>query len=222
MDHVFLTRLRPIFQRVFSLLPATFPLLIFVLFLPFPLYLSSFFLFWEFCGLKVPKTTDLRTIRKIQFFDLGYRRRRLRKSTKHTLSYYAFVRDPSRGGNSSFGVGFGWFEGSSEKLDTRRHLYEISLSLVFSFFSPFIGILIGAGSVGLKDGRGVAVISRGICKTRRSPENSATKFFFSVFFFFPFFSFFSFPSRYLLEGTTSLVSLKAGRSEFGPLSPMQM
>ena len=40
-----------------------------VLFLPFPLYLSSFFLFWEFCGLKVPKTTDLRTIRKYLIFE---------------------------------------------------------------------------------------------------------------------------------------------------------
>ena len=50
-------------------------------------------------GLKVPKTTDLRMIRKTPFSDLGYRRRRLRKSTKLTLSYCAFIRDPSRSGN---------------------------------------------------------------------------------------------------------------------------
>ena len=68
---------------------------------------------------------------------------------------------------------FGWFGGLSEKLETRRRLSEISLSLslVFSFFSPGAGILIGAGSRGLKAGRGVAVVSRGVRETRRSLEN---------------------------------------------------
>ena len=86
---------------------------------------------------------------------------------------------------------FGWFGGSSEKLETCRRLSEISLSLVFSFFSPFAGILAGAGSCGLKAGRGVVVVSRGVRETRRSPKNSsfpATEFFFyrflSLFFFF--------------------------------------
>ena len=43
----------------------------------------------------------------------------------------------------------GWFEGSSEKLDTRRRLSEISLSLSkFSLFSPFAGVLKMLGGVG--------------------------------------------------------------------------
>ena len=127
------TRLRPIFRRVFSLLPVAFPLPISVLFLPFPLYLSSFFLFWEFCGLKVPKTTDLRTIRKTQFSDLGYRRLRLRKSTKRTLSYCAFVRDPSRGGNRSFGVDLRVVWGLvGETGHSRTFVRNLSLSLSLS------------------------------------------------------------------------------------------
>ena len=74
-----------------------------------------------------------------------------------------------------------------------------NLSLVFSFFSPFAGILIGAGSRGLKIRRGVAVVSLGVRETRRSLKNSRVfrrlRFFFFVFFFFPFFFFFLFLSR---------------------------
>ena len=81
---------------------------------------------------------------------------------------------------------FGWFGGSLVKLETRRRLSEISLSLVFSFFSPFLGILIGARSRGLKAGRGVAVVLRWVCETRRSPENSRVFRRLSFFFLFLF------------------------------------
>ena len=81
---------------------------------------------------------------------------------------------------------------------------NLSLSLVFSFFPPFVGILIGSGSRGLKAGHGVAVVSRGVRETRWSPENSRVFrrlnffFFFSFSFSFLFFFFLSFPGRYML------------------------
>ena len=104
-------------------------------------------------------------------------------------------------------------------------IYPKSLSLVFSFFSPFASILIGARSRGLKAGRGVAVVSHGVWETRWSLENSRVfqrlSFFFSFSFSFLFFLLF-FLSQVvtvqdlgsLLKRTTSLLSLKAGRSEF--------
>ena len=49
---------------------------------------------------------------------------------------------------------------------------SLSLSLVFSFFSLFVGILINSGSRGLKAERDVAVVLRGVCETRRSPKKS--------------------------------------------------
>ena len=70
-------------------------------------------------------------------------------------------------------------------------VYPKSLSLVFSLFSPFAGILIGAGSRGLKAGHGVAVVSRGVRETRWPPENSR------VFRRLEFFFSFSFPGRYI-------------------------
>ena len=59
---------------------------------------------------------------------------------------------------------------------------SLSLSLVFSFFSLFAGILIDSGSRGLKAKRGVAVVSRGVHETRRS---SFFSFFLFLFLFFP-------------------------------------
>ena len=85
-----------------------------------------------------------------------------------------------------------------------------NLPLVFSFFSPFASILTGAGSRGLKAGRGVAVVSCGVRETRRSSENSRVfrrlSFFFIVFFFFFFLSF-SFPGRYNNSLNLSLVDI---------------
>ena len=74
MDPSSLPNFYAIFWHIFSLLLAAFSLSILVLFLPFSLYLSSLFPSSKFCGLKVSKTTDLRTFRKIKFSDLGYRR----------------------------------------------------------------------------------------------------------------------------------------------------
>ena len=45
-------------------------------------------------------------------------------------------------------------------------LSEISLSLVFSFFSLVAGILINSRSCGLKVEQGVNVVSRGVCETQ--------------------------------------------------------
>ena len=175
----------------------------------FPLYFSSFFPSSKFCRLKVSKTTDLRTFRKTQFFDLGDRRRRLWKGTKCTLSYCAIVTDPSRGVNWAFGVGFRGGLGLVREIRNSPMLSEISLSLslslsfslVFSLFSLFAGILIGSESRGLKVERGVAVVSRGIRETRPLLENSRVfwplSFFFFVFVFF-FFFFFFFSGRYII------------------------
>ena len=66
---------------------------------------------------------------------------------------------------------FGWF-GTRRRNWKLAGVYPKSLSLIFSFFSLFAGILIGSGSRGLKAERGVAVVSGGIRETRRSPENS--------------------------------------------------
>ena len=183
----FLTRLLHNFPALFSLLPAAFPLPISIPFLPFPLCLSSLFSSSKFCGLKIPKTIDLRTFRKTQFFDLDYRQRRLQKGIKHTLSYYAIVRDPSCDGNWAFDIGFRVVWDSSGKLETRPTLFEIFLSLVFSFFSLFTGILRCSESLGLKAERGAVLISRGIREIRQLSENSPV--FRWLIFFFPFFLF---------------------------------
>ena len=134
MDLVFVTRLRPIFQRVFSLLPAAFPLPISVLFLPFSLCLSSFFPSSKFCGLKVPKTLYLRTFRKTQIFKLGYRRRRLWKDTKRTLSYCAFVRILLVVVTNHLVSVFGWF-GTRWRNWKLVGFYPKSLSCIFFLFS---------------------------------------------------------------------------------------
>ena len=90
---------------------------------------------------------------------------------------------------------FWWFGGLiGETGNSPTFIRNLSLSLVFSFFSPFAGILIGAGSRGLKAGRGVR-------ETWQSPENSGIFrrlsffFFFSFSFCFPFSFFFLFLSR---------------------------
>ena len=83
---------------------------------------------------------------------------------------------------------FGWFGTVRETGNSPTFIQNLSLSLVFSFFSLFAGMLIGVGSRGLKAGRGVAVISCGVHETWRSLENSRVFWqlsFFFVFFFFP-------------------------------------
>ena len=73
-------------------------------------------------------------IRKTQFSNLGYRRRRLQESTKHTLSYCAFIRDPSRGGNWLFGVGFQVVCGLvGETGNSPTFIRNLSLSYFLSF-----------------------------------------------------------------------------------------
>ena len=88
-----------IFWRVFSLLHAAFPLSISIPFLPFPLCLSPLFSSLKFCGLKIPKTIDLRTFRKTQFFDLDTDDDAYEKAQNIPMRYCAIVRDPSRDDN---------------------------------------------------------------------------------------------------------------------------
>ena len=85
---------------------------------------------------------------------------------------------------------WGWFEGSSEKLDTRRLFFfsEISLSRSFCLFS-LCRYPDGVGSRVLKVGHAVAVVSRGFRETRRSRKNSRVYMRLSFFFFFFFLSF---------------------------------
>ena len=148
VHRVFLTRLRHIFRRGSSLLSVAFSLPILVPFLPFPLFLLFLFPSWTFCGSTIPTTTYLRTFKKTQFFDLGYKRRRVRKSTKRTLSYCAILRNPSRDDNYAFGIGFRVVWDSSEKLETRRR-YSKSLSLVFSYFLSFHCLQVFRGVLGV-------------------------------------------------------------------------
>ena len=120
---------------------------------------------------------------------------------------------------------WGWFKGSSKKLDTRRRLSEISLSRIFFLFSlcRYFDRCWESWAEGWAwCGRRFAWGLQNSAVTEKLASFSETKFFFSfsVFFFFPFFSFFL--SRVvtvqdlgsLLKRTTSLLSLKAGRSEF--------
>ena len=199
MDLVFLTRLWSIFRWVFSLLPATFPLLILVLFLPLP-HLSSFFLFWEFCGLKVPKTTYPRTIRKYPIFWLVTDDDIYEKAQNAPWVIVLSLGILLVAVTGRLVSVWGWFEGSSENWTLTDFFFlfrNLSLSRSFCLFS-LCRYPDGAGSNGLKVGHAVAVVSCGFCETRRSPENSRVfrrlSFFFS-FSRFLIFSFFFFLSR---------------------------
>ena len=201
VDLVFLTRLRPIFRQVFSLLPAVFLLPISVLFLSFPLYLSFFFLFWEFCGLKVPKTTDLRRLEKPNFLtsvtDDGAYTKAQNAPWVIVLSLgilLVVVTD-------RFVSVFGWFGGSSEKLETRRRLSEISLSRIFFLFSlcRYSNRCWESWAEGCAwCGRRSAWGPRNSAVAGKLASFSATKFFFFFFIVF-FFFFFSFPGHYSMN-----------------------
>ena len=194
MDLVFLNRLRPIFRRIFSLLSAAFSLPISVLFLPFPLCLSSFFPSSKFSGLKVPKTTDLRTFRKTQFFDLGYRRRCLRKGTKVPWVIVLSLGILLVVVTKCLASVLGWFEARRRNWKLSDLIWNLSLSLSLLVIFPVCRY-----SYRFWESRAEGWARCG-CRFAWGPWNSAvavklasfpgTEFFFLLFFFFFFFFFF--------------------------------